>query len=81
MKLEIKDYKDEMRSRVSGPKYKGFIVNNKFTIEFNSLTNEWLVEKIDKPWDAYYCKSKRDALKLVSFLLKKESNKNKKGEK
>jgi len=81
MKLEIKDYKNEMRSRIAGPGYQGFIVNNTFTIELNTLTNQWLVERIEKPWDAYCCKSKRDALKLVSFLLKKENDKNKKEEK
>ena len=67
MGITVREYKDGVRSCITG--FKGYIVNEKYTIEYNPLTGNWLVKEVGNGKNAYISPNKREALQLVRVLL------------
>ena len=76
MEITIREYKDGIRSCMSG--YKGYIVNEKYTVEYDPLTGNWIVKEVGNGKSAFISPNKREALNFVrALLLQDEINKRK----
>jgi len=66
LEITIREYKDGIRSCMSG--YKGYIVNEKYTVEYDPLTGNWIVKE-GNGRNAFISPNKREALQLIKVLL------------
>lgn len=70
MGITVREYKDGVRSCIPG--YKGYIVNEKYTVEYDPLTGNWLIKEVGEVGNgrnAYISPNKREALNFVRVLL------------
>jgi hypothetical protein len=76
LEITIREYKDGIRSCMSG--YKGYIVNEKYTAEYDPLTGNWIVKEVGNGRNTFISPNKREALNFVrALLLQDEINKRK----
>ena len=69
MGITVREYKDGVRSCIPG--YKGYIVNEKYTVEYDPLTGNWIVKEVGNG-KTYISPNKREALQLLRVLLLQE---------
>jgi len=74
--ITVREYKDGIRSCMSG--YKGYIVNEKYTVEYDPLTGNWIVKE-GNGRNAFISPNKREALNFVKVLLLQDEIKKKEG--
>ena len=70
MGITVREYKDRIRSCIPG--YKGYIVNEKYTVEYKPLTGNWIVKEVGNGKSAFISPNKREALNFVRVLLLQE---------
>jgi hypothetical protein len=75
--ITVREYKDGIRSCMSG--YKGYIVNEKYTVEHDPLTGNWIVKEVGNGKSAFISPNKREALNFVRALLLQDEIKKKEG--
>jgi len=75
--ITVREYKDRVRSCIPG--YKGYIVNEKYTVEHDPFTGNWIVKEVGNGRNAFISPNKREALNFVKVLLLQDEINKKEG--